>query len=115
MTAATFDPRIFVDGYSAPPTPGLYHINIAGAYLANSLEDIDHVSNVIGKTAGRLVWDRTNNRVMRAADSTPGAIWTALNGSGTITPAAGIANPRVTEGGVDFRITEDGNTRTTET
>lgn len=110
MTAATYDPRIFIDGYSAPPTPGLYHINVSGAYDRYDLENIADAVNTTGKTTGKKVWDSTNLRVMVAEGSAAADNWVAANGSGTITPSILV---RITEAS-DTRITESGDTRILE-
>lgn len=113
MTAAAFDPRIFIDAYSAPPVPGLYHINIAGAFAAGTLQDITNAVNTTGKTTGKKVWDSTNRRVMVAQGPAAGDNWTAANGSGSITPVIPTADIRITEAS-DTRITESGDTRILE-
>jgi hypothetical protein len=42
--------------------------------------------NTSGKYAGRLVWDTTNNRMMRASGSTAGSVWWVIDGSASVTP-----------------------------
>jgi hypothetical protein len=113
MTAATYNPRLYIDGYSAPPTPGLYHVNVQGAYTASSLEDIGNAINTTGKTTGKKVWDSTNRRVMVAEGPAAGDDWTAANGSGSITPIIPTDDIRITEAS-DTRITEAGDTRILE-
>lgn len=84
-----YAPQLYISGYSAPPVAGLYHVNIQGDATAAELGDGMDAINTIGKTAGKLVWDSTNNRVMRAAGSAVTSPWEAANGSGSITPSAG--------------------------
>ena len=110
MTAATYNPLLYIDGYSAPPTPGLYHVNVAGPYDSLDLEDINNAVNTTGKTTGKAVWDSTNLRVMVAQGSAAADAWVAANGSGTITPSILV---RITEAS-DTRITEAGDTRILE-
>jgi hypothetical protein len=110
MTAATYNPQLYIDGYSAPPTPGLYHANVVGVYEPLDLEDINNAINTTGKTTGKKVWDSTNLRVMVAQGPDADDAWTAANGSGTITPSILV---RITESS-DTRITESGDTRILE-
>lgn len=83
----TYDPKLFIDGYTAPANPGLYHINIAATYTAAQIGDITHAVNTTGKTAGKKIWDSTNSRVLEASGATAASAWTAPNGSTSITPA----------------------------
>jgi hypothetical protein len=110
MTAATYNPRLYIDGYSAPPTPGLYHVNVVGSYDQIDFQDITNAVNTTGKTTGKKVLDSTNNRVMVAEGPEAGDDWTAANGSGSITPSILV---RITEAS-DIRITESGDTRILE-
>ena len=52
--------------------------------------DIAAVANAIntaGKFQGKLVWDSTNNRMMRAAGSSAASVWWVIDGSTSVTPA----------------------------
>jgi hypothetical protein len=113
MTATTYNPLLYIDGYSAPPTPGLYHVNVQGVYTQAQLEDATGAVNQTGKTTGKKVWDSTNKRVMVAQGSLPASLWTAANGSGSITPIIPADDVRITEAS-DTRITEAGDTRILE-
>ena len=86
MTAATYNPLLYVDGYLAPPTPGLYHINVSEAYTAAQIGAVGNAVNTTGKTTGKKVWDSTNKRVMQASGISPSSPWTAPNGSSSINP-----------------------------
>ncbi len=43
--------------------------------------------NTADKYIGKLVWDNTNNRLMRASNSTTTAAWWVVDGSTSVTPA----------------------------
>jgi hypothetical protein len=52
--------------------------------------DIAAVANAIntaGKFTGKLVWDSTNNRMMRASGSAAASAWYVIDGSTSVTPA----------------------------
>jgi len=52
--------------------------------------DIAAVANAInttGKFQGKLVWDSTNNRMMRASGSSAASAWYVIDGSTSVTPA----------------------------
>lgn len=83
----TYDPKLFIDGYSAPANPGLYHINVSGTYTAAQIGDIGNAVNTTGKTLGKKIWNSTNDRVLEASGTTAASPWTAPNGSTSITPA----------------------------
>ena len=51
------------------------------------IADIAAVINTRGKFAGRLAWDATNNRMMRASGRGAGDVWHVIDGSATVTPA----------------------------
>lgn len=90
--SVAYDPRLFIPGYSAPPTPGLYHINIGGSATAAQLGNSSSAINTTGKAVGVKVWDSTNNRVMIAQGALPGEIWSAADGSGDIDPFVPFAS-----------------------
>jgi hypothetical protein len=43
--------------------------------------------NTAGKFVGRLVWDTTNNRMLRASGTAAADPWYVVDGSATVTPA----------------------------
>lgn len=54
---------------------------------AASIAAIGNAINTTGKRLGKVVWDSTNNRAMRASGTTAGSAWHVLDGSATVTPA----------------------------
>jgi hypothetical protein len=54
---------------------------------AAALADIDDAINTTGKTARKLVFDTTNNRLMIATGATASAPWFVADGSASVTPA----------------------------
>jgi hypothetical protein len=42
--------------------------------------------NVVGKFSGKMVWDTTNNRMLRASGKNPTDAWWILDGSASVTP-----------------------------
>lgn len=87
MTAVSYDPKLFIDGYTTPAVDGGYHVNIVAIYTAAQIGDISNAVNTSGKADGVKIWDLTNSRVMEAAGSSAGDDWDAPNGSSSITPA----------------------------
>jgi hypothetical protein len=85
----TYSPRLYIDGYSAPANPGLYHINVAGTYADSAIEDAANAVNTTGKTTGKKIWDSTNLRVMVAQGPLATDEWAAANGSASIFPTTG--------------------------
>lgn len=53
---------------------------------AANIAAIGNAINTAGKFQGKLVWDTTNNRMMRAAGSTAGSVWWVIDGSASVTP-----------------------------
>jgi hypothetical protein len=43
--------------------------------------------NTTGKLTGKLIWDSTNNRMMRAAGTATNSAWWVVDGSASVTPA----------------------------
>ena len=52
-----------------------------------NIASIGDALNITGKYAGKLVWDTTNNRMMRASGSTASAVWWVIDGSASVTPS----------------------------
>lgn len=57
------------------------------AFTAAQIADGNHTVNTVNKSAGRAVWDTTNNRVMVASGSSQIAPWYLADGSVSVTPA----------------------------
>lgn len=53
------------------------------AQIASLSSDI----NTIAKFLGKLVWDTTNNRMLRTNGSTASSPWYVVDGSGSVTPS----------------------------
>lgn len=54
---------------------------------AADIADVGSTINTRGKFAGRLVWDATNTRMMRASGRDAGDAWSVIDGSASVTPA----------------------------
>jgi hypothetical protein len=54
---------------------------------ALAIGSIGNAINISGKYAGRMVWDTTNNRMMRASGPAAADPWYVVDGSASITPA----------------------------
>jgi len=54
---------------------------------SNQIASISHSVNTTGKFAGLMVWDRTNNRMMRASGSASTDPWYVIDGSENVVPA----------------------------
>ena len=59
------------------------HLSLTSAQIAS----VSHTVNTTGKFAGLIVWDRTNNRMMRASGSSAADPWHVIDGSASVTPA----------------------------
>lgn len=59
------------------------HLSLTSAQIAS----ISHTVNTTGKFAGLMVWDRTNNRMMRASGSSASDSWHVIDGSASVVPA----------------------------
>lgn len=57
------------------------------SYTAAQIAAAANFVNTTAKFDGKLVWDRTNNRMMRASGTTAVAPWHVIDGSATVTPA----------------------------
>lgn len=64
------------------PTSAMMDEKGAGA-IGNASNQV----NLAGKYCGKLVWDATNDRVMRALSAAPTGTWISLDGTGSITPS----------------------------
>jgi hypothetical protein len=60
-------------------------INTAVITAAN-IASKTSAANTVGKYDGLIVWDSTNNRLMRASGSTDVAVWWVVDGSTFVTP-----------------------------
>lgn len=83
----TYAPKLYLESYTAPAVTDFYVASVSGTYTAAQIGDIGNAVNTTGKTLGKQIWDSTNKRVMRASGTAAGSLWTALNGSTSITPA----------------------------
>lgn len=54
---------------------------------AANIADSGHSINTIGKYAGKIIYDSTNKRLVRAAGATAGADWEVIDGSVQVTPS----------------------------
>ena len=54
---------------------------------AAQLGAIGHVVNTVGKVAGTLVFETTNNRLMIATGANPNSTWVRADGTNAVTPA----------------------------
>lgn len=55
---------------------------------AAQIADITHTTNTTSKTIGQLLWDTTNNRLLRASGAAPSSAWYVVGWNGSfITPA----------------------------
>lgn len=84
----------------ADPGTGLYvrtvlaidqsgrHINgSASEYTAANIASAAHAVNTTNKRQGLMVWDTTNNRMMRARGATSTSVWDVVDGSASVTPS----------------------------
>jgi len=66
------------------------HGRLDAQYQAASISEIEDSSsswNTIGKFSGRLIWDETNNRMLRAAGGGPSSLWHLVDGTGSVAPS----------------------------
>lgn len=54
---------------------------------AADIAAVGNAINTAGKFTGKLVWDSTNNRMMRASGSSAASVWWVIDGSASVTPA----------------------------
>jgi hypothetical protein len=71
-------------------TPGTWFPFGNPTYPEDTAANIAAVGNAInttGKYAGKLVWDTTNNRLMRASNNNAADLWYVIDGSASVTPS----------------------------
>ena len=61
--------------------------NLFPTATATNIAAVGATINTAGKFAGRLVWDTTNNRMLRASGTAAADPWHLVDGSATVTPA----------------------------
>jgi hypothetical protein len=54
---------------------------------AANIADISATVNTSDKYIAKLVWDTTNNRLMRASGTAAASVWHVIDGSATVTPS----------------------------
>ena len=54
---------------------------------ATNIADVAAAINTTNKATGKMVWDTTNNRLLRASGSAAASDWHVVDGSVTVTPA----------------------------
>jgi hypothetical protein len=54
---------------------------------ATVIADVASTLNTVSKHVGMLIWDTTNNRLMRARAATAAGVWDAIDGSTSVTPS----------------------------
>lgn len=72
----------FADGSTRP-----LDIGSAQSYTAANIAAVAHAVNTAGKVAGLVVFDTTNNRLMRSTGALAASTWKTLDGVTTVTPA----------------------------
>lgn len=61
--------------------------NLFPVDTATNIASVAASINTAGKFVGRLVWDSTNNRMLRASGTAAADPWHVVDGSATVTPA----------------------------
>ncbi len=61
--------------------------DITAEVTAANIAAIANAINTTDKRKGKIVWDTTNNRAMRASGTTAASPWHVIDGSATVTPA----------------------------
>lgn len=64
-----------------------YGESLAPSATAANFSAAGHAINTVGKHAGKMVWDSSNNRMMRASGSSATAAWHSVAGGVSVTPA----------------------------
>lgn len=59
----------------------------ATGYTATQIADKTHAVNTAGKTAGRIIYDSTNHRLMVAGGSSDTSLWYVADASASVTPS----------------------------
>lgn len=91
QSSGTFYARWTIEGYQAPgdsleatsPTSLRIERDFTAAQIAAAAGN----PNLGDKFAGRMVWDSTNNRMMRARGPNPTDPWDVVDGSASVTPS----------------------------
>ena len=90
-SSGTFYARWTIEGYQAPgdslEATGTNSLRLETNFTAAQIADQTVNPNLGDKFTGRMVWDSTNNRMMRARGATPTDPWDVVDGSATVTPA----------------------------
>jgi hypothetical protein len=71
-------------------TPGVWRPFAAPSSRQAAAADIAAIGNAVnttGKFLGLLIWDTTNNRMMRSSGSAAGDVWWVIDGSTSVTPS----------------------------
>lgn len=63
------------------------YTNMTGEETAANIADVSATINTTGKYTAKLVWDTTNNRLMRASGSSAASAWYVVDGSASVTPS----------------------------
>jgi hypothetical protein len=87
----TFYARWTIEGYQAPgdclETTGESSLVVMTSATAANIADKTNSVNLGSKHAGQLVWDTTNNRLLRSSGTTDVSPWHVVDGSATVTPS----------------------------
>ena len=90
-SSGLFFARWTIEGYQAPgdslELTDTTSLRIEQAFTAAQIADKTVDPNLGGKFLGRMVWDTTNNRMMRARGATDVSIWDVVDGSASVTPS----------------------------
>lgn len=83
--------RWTIEGYQAPgdslETTGTNSLRLETSFTAAQIAAAAGNPNLGDKFTGRMVWDSTNNRMMRARGAAAVDPWDVVDGSATVTPA----------------------------
>lgn len=63
------------------------YTNMTAEETAANIADISASINTSGKYTAKLVWDTTNNRLMRASGTSAASAWYVVDGSTSVTPS----------------------------
>jgi hypothetical protein len=69
------------------PTQTTWGVLYTPSATATDIASATATINTVGKYAGLMVWDTSNNRMLRASGGTAVAPWAVIDGSAQITPA----------------------------
>jgi hypothetical protein len=83
--------RWTIEGYQAPgdclEATSATSLIVMGSATAAQIADQTNSVNLGSKHAGQLVWDTTNNRLLRSSGTTDVSPWHVVDGSATVTPS----------------------------